>query len=936
MWKLILSNLWRRRARTLLTAAAVALSVSLVVSTTSGYASAEKTVRAFVGDFLGTSDVKISAGSDADGIPESVLDDIRDDPAVQGAFGRLELAQQFRDRDGKLIAGNFNISGIDPTVDGYLGRLPLDSGRKIAAPNENVVMLDFGARDALGLSIGDTFDFPVSGGETVPLEVVGMVYKPKILSAFGFRTMYVPLETLQQINRPSDPGRVTTIVLEFKLDADRDAFLQRWAQRLAEINPAWSIRQVRQDREAVDRGLRAMNLLSLMGGMVSLTAATFIVFGTLSMGVAERQRTLAMLRAVGATRLQIAISVIGEGIGLALLGIAIGVPLGLGFVWALVTWFPDFFTAGMGIGWLGLIVAVVGMTLAATLAAAIPAWTASRVDPLAAMRPSAEPTRAGPPWQFAIAGLLLIGIDVLLLWPPLGITPLPGEWEKNGRFWAHFIVGLPALMVGFFLIAPMLVWLAEKLLATPAALIAGIPPSLLRQQLSGGMWRAAGTAAALMVGPAVLIVMNTQGRSGIEGWQLPDRFPDVFLFNRNGIGLDQIEKIASAKGIAQRRDGTADISPVGYLHPTLGDSYFAIAGSALQADKTMFIAVDPTRIFEMMALDFSLGDSDTATRMLSRGVDATLDNGTVVAGTIEGDVLLTLPTDDAPAEQIPLDRIESQQPGHYLIITQEFHELRGVGVGDPFTLEKPGAGFLGRLQTEPVDFTVVGVVRSPGIDVMVSTFDLGREFRGESAASVFGTIADARELFGMDDVFLVAANLEMGVQKEELLDRLATELGDDGISIGDVRELKFQIQEGLRNLLLVASSVAWAALVVASLGVTNTVMAGVRARRYQLGILRAVGVTRGEMMRLILAEALLLGLAAAALGVAAGLMMALNARQLSQWTIGYVPPLRVAWDVIGTGALAVLAVSLLASLWPAFATARTQTLRLLQAGRAAG
>ena len=936
MWKLILSNLWRRRARTLLTAAAVALSVSLVVSTTSGYASAEKTVRGFVTNFLGNSDVKISAGSDADGIPQSVLDELREDPDVQSAFGRLELAQQFRDRDGKLIAGNFNVSGIDPTVDGYLGRMELDSGRKLASPNEPTIMLDFPARDALGLSIGDTFDYPVTGGGSVPLEVVGMIYKPKILSAFGFKTVYLPLETLQRINRPDDPGRLTTIVLEWKLDADKEAFLERWAVRLSELNPAWKIRQTREDREAVDRGLRAMNLLSLMGGMVSLTAATFIVFGTLSMGVAERQRTLAMLRAVGATRLQVAISVIGEGIGLALLGIAVGVPLGLLFVYGLTQTFFDIFTEGMGIGWLGLIVAVVGMTLAATLAAAIPAWTASRVDPLAAMRPGAEASRVGPPWQFAIAGLLLIGIDVLLLWPPLGITPLPAEWEKNGRFWAHFIIGLPALMVGFFLIAPMLVWLAEKLLATPAALIAGVPPSLLRQQLSGGMWRAAGTAAALMVGPAVLIVMNTQGRSGIEGWQLPDRFPDVFLFNRNGIGLDQMEKIAAAEGIARRPDGTADISPVGYLHPTLGDSTAALGVAMFQTDKTMFIAVDPTRIFDMMALDFAQGDSETATRMLSNGVDATLADGTVVAGTVEGDALLTLPTEDAAAQRIPLDQVESQTPGHYLIITQEFYELRGVGVGDPFTLEKPGAGFLGRVRTEPVDFTVVGVVRSPGIDVMVSTFDLGREFRGESAASVFGTIDDARNLFGMDDVFLVAANLKMGVQKEELLDRLANELGDDGISIGDVRELKFQIQQGLRNLLLVASSVAWAALVVASLGVTNTVMAGVRARRYQLGILRAVGVTRSEMMRLILAEALLLGLAAAALGIAAGLMMSLNARQLQQWTIGYVPPLRVAWDVIGTGALAVLAVSLLASLWPAFTTSRAQTLSLLQAGRAAG
>ncbi len=257
-----------------------------------------------------------------------------------------------------------------------------------------------------------------------------------------------------------------------------------------------------------------------------------------------------------------------------------------------------------------------------------------------------------------------------------------------------------------------------------------------------------------------------------------------------------------------------------------------------------------------------------------------------------------------------------------------------MGPGDPFILNKPGSGILSRLRGEPVEFIIVGVVRSPGIDLMVATFDLGREFTAESAASVFGTIDDARELFGLQRVFLVAANLELGVQKDDLVARLADELGDTGISVGDVRQLKYDIQEGLRDLLLVASTVAWAALIVASLGVTNTVMAGVRARRYQLGVLRAIGVTRGEVLRLVIAEAALLGCAAALLGVGAGLTMALNARQLQQWTVGYTPPLRIAWDVVWTGVAAVLTVSILAALWPAWSTARTQVLRLLQSGRA--
>ncbi len=380
-------------------------------------------------------------------------------------------------------------------------------------------------------------------------------------------------------------------------------------------------------------------------------------------------------------------------------------------------------------------------------------------------------------------------------------------------------------------------------------------------------------------------------------------------------------------------DGSPDLTPIGYLHPRLGESYFAIAGG-VALDSTMFIAIDPLRVFEMMELEFTAGDSATASRLLDRGGLATLKGGVLALGSREttaaGDVWKGL-----AGVETPFADVEVVEDANFLLVTEEFRQLRGLGPGDPFVLKRPGKGILGRLRGEEVPFTIAGVVRSPGIDVMVSSFDLSSQFEGQSAASVFGTLDDARDLFGMKDVFLVAANLELGVEKETVVARVAEQLGDEGISISDVRQLKYEIEQGLNRLLAVAGTVAWAALAVSSLGVANTVMAGVRARRYQLGILRAIGVTRGETARLIIAEAVLLGIAAAALGTAAGLLMAMNARQLQSWTVGYVPPLKVAWDVVGIGAVTVLAVSILAAWWPARRAAREPVLSLLSAGRSA-
>ena len=85
-----------------------------------------------------------------------------------------------------------------------------------------------------------------------------------------------------------------------------------------------------------------------------------------------------------------------------------------------------------------------------------------------------------------------------------------------------------------------------------------------------------------------------------------------------------------------------------------------------------------------------------------------------------------------------------------------------------------------------IDFTIAGVVWSPGIDVMVSTFDLGKQFEQRTAASVFGTLDDARELFGVDHVYLMAANLEMSVNKDKLIKQLQHDLADKGLSVADV------------------------------------------------------------------------------------------------------------------------------------------------------
>ena len=145
----------------------------------------------------------------------------------------------------------------------------------------------------------------------------------------------------------------------------------------------------------------------------------------------------------------------------------------------------------------------------------------------------------------AIAGCVLIALDPFVLFGPL---------SRNVAFYGHFSLGLPGIMIGYFLLAPMFVWTIERVAAPLVAAMFGIRYAMLRQQLSGGLWRAAGTAAALMVGLAILVVLQVQGHTMLNGWKLPDQFPDIFIVSDKFGGLNSKEQqnLKTVPGIKYR------------------------------------------------------------------------------------------------------------------------------------------------------------------------------------------------------------------------------------------------------------------------------------------------------------------------------------------------------------------------------------------------
>ena len=102
--RLALSNFSTRKVRVVLTIAAIALSVSLVVSVTSGYASVEAAAFKFLSMYMGTHDAQLTRTGDLrGGIRESVCDELVADPDVKGVLRISFYSAEDLDRLKDLI-----------------------------------------------------------------------------------------------------------------------------------------------------------------------------------------------------------------------------------------------------------------------------------------------------------------------------------------------------------------------------------------------------------------------------------------------------------------------------------------------------------------------------------------------------------------------------------------------------------------------------------------------------------------------------------------------------------------------------------------------------------------------------------------------------------------------------------------------------------------
>ena len=974
-WKLALTYAWCHPARMLLTSLAMIASACVVVWVVAGYDAVVSQFGGRASEYLGRYDLFVVPDSPEESfIPADLVEAIRKDAAVAelepvlqstvrvqtdkpiemgmgtpgmggppGAGGRGKGGPSGPGGPGKggppgpggpgkggpgkggpprgMFLGGPKLVGTQAEVPPY----ELLEGRWIdhRDPALREAVISNQSAEQLQIALGDEV-LVIFGTKEYRLKIIGVVAQtsspptmqkksstgrpmmtgPGATLGPAASALYVPMPLAEKIMRQS--GKVNLVNIKLREGAGVAEFRSRWIPQVAQVEPAILLVGVDDLKSAMDEGMMAANAKKQAWAAtgMSLLAALFIVFTTLSMGVNERVRQFAVMRAVGLTRLQVACVIGVESLVLALIGWGGGLLAGWGLLTIISHAKPELFTNGASLGTWCVMLTGASALGGALVAAIFPAWRATAVQPLEAM----SPRRATRPSMklsvlAGVAGLALIAVNPLLVY----VMPI----ADAARYGIYEAVGCTSMAVGFLLLSPLAIIATEAVLGPAIARLVGLDSRLLRSQLASNLWRTLGTTVALSVGLGLYVSMMVWGYSMLEPFKPGNWAPDMLVaFQLGGLPDTEIDAVRRVKGVIPEQ-----CIPLAVEQPRLaGDITGSQQGNSVtRQDNVIMIGLDP---------DTAFGGAEP------------LIGAEFVQGTRE-------------------EAVAKLKQGRYCIVPDHFLKATGLKIGDRFGVlppEKPD---------RPVEYTIAGAVSLPGWHWMTKFSGLRRR-SGRSAAMVFARYDDVRRDFDIrqTNFFWMNVDKDVGVANvatamQPIADRNVGERqpvnGQGTWAVGAKmfgQSLRVSTPDEVRERILNrADDMIWSmcqlpliTLLVTSLGVINTVMASVRARRWEMGVLRSLGVTRSGLFRMILAEGLLIGLVACLLSLAFGVLAGWCGTGISQYVSffgGMATPLIVPWSKLAIGFSATLALCLAAALWPAISTGRAEPLTLLQAGRAA-
>ncbi len=279
--------------------------------------------------------------------------------------------------DGKAFGSRINVTGVPGDISRVIV-VPWQQGSQAtpAQLGENGAFVDKSYAKAQHLSIGSPIAVEVPSGKTLHLTLKGIFAPPKGGSPYGDVTISQQRFDAEYQN----PQNIFAFV--DMAGGVSDANTAKLTNAL-EPFPDAKIATASEFKKNQEQGINTLlNLLYVLLSL-SILISLFGIVNTLVLTVFERTRELGMLRAIGMTRRQVRRMIRHESIVTALIGAALGIPVGvaLALMVGKAINYPAF-----TIPWGTLIVFVIAAILAGLVAAIIPARRAGRLNVLQALQ----------------------------------------------------------------------------------------------------------------------------------------------------------------------------------------------------------------------------------------------------------------------------------------------------------------------------------------------------------------------------------------------------------------------------------------------------------------------------------------------------------------------------------------------------------------------
>jgi ABC-type antimicrobial peptide transport system permease subunit len=303
----------------------------------------------------------------------------------------------------------YTAAGIDPATPkvGLVTKDQLTSGRWLNKDAPNEVLVNVAYANTKSLKLGSTIS--INGADYT---LVGLV-NPTLTGSTA--DIYFPLTTLQKL--AGKDGRVTQVLVK----ADKAKSLAAVTAEIQKLVPGAEVVTSKALANQITGNLAdAHNLVKDFGGILAvivlLAAFTIAVLLTLS-SIAKRVREIGTLRAIGWSKVRILRQLLGETIGIGLLGGLLGVAVGFAVAAGVHAVHPVLTASTAGVPGLGsasslsslfgqagaaahttkvtlsaplhpstLVLGVVFALIGGTLAGLIGGWRAARLTPAVALR----------------------------------------------------------------------------------------------------------------------------------------------------------------------------------------------------------------------------------------------------------------------------------------------------------------------------------------------------------------------------------------------------------------------------------------------------------------------------------------------------------------------------------------------------------------------